>query len=213
MGQEEIIARRYAAGLAEHVRETGELERARDEIGRVAALLDPRSGPAYSPELGDFLASPAVPPPEKEAATKRILDQIGVCGPVADFMMVLIRRNRLVLMPRIALAFADAAGAMLGESTAVVRTARPLTTEQTERLSRALGAALGCAVRLHQRVEPELLAGAKVTVGDRTFDGTVLGRLEDLRQRMIASLRRDGESPAGDMTGGEADPMRATHAH
>jgi F-type H+-transporting ATPase subunit delta len=94
------------------------------------------------------------------------------------------------LLPRAALAFAELADNADGWLTAVVHTARPLAEGQPERLAQALSGALGRQVRLRQVVEPGLLAGARVEVGGRTFDGSVLGGLERLKGHLVAALAR-----------------------
>lgn len=193
MGQEDLIARRYARGLADHAAETGGMDRVREDLDALSAMLDPHSGAAHVPEFAAFLASPAVTTEDKLAAAAAIMEKAGIGGAVADFLAVLVSKNRTGLVTRIHRAFAGIAGEMTGEYTAVVHTARPLSPDQARRLSDALSAAFGGVVRLHQQVEPGLLAGARVTVGDKTFDGTVLGRFEQLRHRLVSRGAADIE--------------------
>lgn len=186
MAQEELIARRYAKGLAERAAETGAVAAVRKDLGVLAAVLDPRSGDLYVPELADFLASPKVETADKLAAIDGIAAGLGVEQTAADFFKLLIEHGRVRLLPRIQQAFSEELGKLTGEYTAVVETARPLTADQRERLSRVLGNAFGGVVHLHQRIVPGLLAGARIKVGDRIFDGSVQGRLERLRHRLAA---------------------------
>lgn len=201
MGQEDVIARRYAKGLAECAADAGEMARVRRDVGLLADILDPKSGAAYVPELADFLSSPGVGPADKEAAAGRIAEKLAIGETAANFLGVLVRHGRVGLMPRIARSFAVFAGELTGDFTAVVHTARALTDDQAARLARVLSNVLGGAVHLHQQVEPGLLAGAKVTVGDRTFDGSVLGKLERLKNNLLTTgarelLRDDEPAPA-----------------
>ena len=190
MGQEDIIAKRYARGLAECAADSGDIDGVRRDLAFLAGLVEPRSA-SHVPEFLDFLTSPVGTPEDKLAATTAIMEKAGVGKTVADFVRVLIRKNRAALLPRIASAFADLAGAMIGECTAVVHTARALTEDQATRLAQVLASAFGGTVRLRQHIEPGLLAGARVTVGDKTFDGTVLGRLETLKHRLVTCGDRD----------------------
>ena len=197
MGQEDVIARRYAKGLAEYAAEAGEMPRVRRDVWLLANILDPKAGEAHVPEFAAFLTSPGVDDASKERAAVDIAEKIGIGKGAADFLGVLIRHGRVELMPRIAQAFAVFAGDLTGEFTAVVHTARALNDDQAARLTHVLSNALGGEVHLHQRIEPGLLAGAKVTVGDRTFDGSVLGKLDRMRNNLVtagvAQLMRDGE--------------------
>ena len=64
---------------------------------------------------------------------------------------------------------------------ATVRVARPLSADQAERLQRVLGEQLGHPVRMLVVVDPEVLGGVRVEVGDEVIDGTVAGRLAEAR--------------------------------
>lgn len=204
MRQEDIIARRYAKGLAEYAAGAGEMDEVRRDLGLMADILDPRGGDVRSPELQEFLFSPVPAQEEKIAMAGSIMDKAGIGRGCADFVAVLIRKNRVALLPRIARAFADIAGDLTGEYTAIVHTARQLSPEQARRLTEVLASVFGGVVRLHQRVEPGLLAGARVTVGDKTFDGTVLGRLERLKHRLITSGAADLRKMQSDDDGEQA---------
>lgn len=193
MAQNDIIARRYAKGLAECAGEAGRLQEAREDIRALAAVLDPASGESHVPEFRDFLDSPVVTPAEKLAAAENIMDQMGIGDITADFVKVLLKHGRVGLLPLIVREFRDICGPLTGEYTAVVHTARLLTADQADRLAEALSEAFGGTVRLHQRVDASLLAGVKITVGDRTLDGTVAGRLAELKERLL----RTGEFETG----------------
>jgi len=68
---------------------------------------------------------------------------------------------------------------------AVVRVAQPLDAEQSRRLATALSQLTGREVRLNVAVDPEVLGGVHVTVGDEVIDGTVASRLEQARRALL----------------------------
>ena len=70
---------------------------------------------------------------------------------------------------------------------AVARVAKPLSDGHRHRLERALSAQAGTEVQLNVVVEPGLVGGIKVEIGDEVVDGTIIGRLEDARRRLAAS--------------------------
>jgi F-type H+-transporting ATPase subunit delta len=67
---------------------------------------------------------------------------------------------------------------------AIVKTAIPLTAEQTTRLVGSLSRIYGREVSAHIEIEPSIVGGIRVQVGDEVIDGSVAGRLEALRRRM-----------------------------
>lgn len=185
MGQENIIASRYARGLAEFARDENILDETRrdmDALGRILAVED---GDGVS-ELLQFLDSPAPTHERKIATAGAVLESAGIGKTVSDFLALLIRHGRTELAPLIIQTFADMAGKMTGELTAIVRTAMPLSDDQSQRMAAALSAAFGRGVTVQQQVEPGLLAGAKVSVDGWTFDGTILGKLERMRHALAA---------------------------
>ena len=74
------------------------------------------------------------------------------------------------------------AAQVVGEGVATVRVAKPLTDAETARLSAALERAYGRAIHLNQLVDPDVLGGIKVEIGDDVIDGTIASRLDDARR-------------------------------
>jgi F-type H+-transporting ATPase subunit delta len=68
--------------------------------------------------------------------------------------------------------------------TAVVTTAVPLTEDQYERLVAALRAHYERPIRVNVLVDPQVVGGIRVEIGDEVIDGTIISRLDDARRRM-----------------------------
>jgi len=67
--------------------------------------------------------------------------------------------------------------------TALVTTATPLTEAQLDRLAEILSRGYGRPVRLNVELDPSLIGGLSIRIGDEIIDGTVLGRLGEAAQR------------------------------
>lgn len=80
--------------------------------------------------------------------------------------------------------FQKVAAATQGEGVALVRTARELSDAEQSRLAAALGAQYGRPVHLNVEVEPALLGGLRVEIGDDVIDGTVVARLDAARRKL-----------------------------
>jgi len=164
------------AGLAAADRR-GVLDDVEDELFRFARIL------AREPQLSLALSDPALPADRKDALLRRLLD-----GRAQGDTLALVRQavtdtrgraldRRLDQLTRLA-------AARRQRLVAVVRVARPLDDDQAERLRAALGGVYGREVQLQVDLDPAVLGGAVVTVGDEILDGSVARRLAQVRARL-----------------------------
>lgn len=73
-----------------------------------------------------------------------------------------------------------------GQMIASITVAAPLTAAQAERLASALSAQYGSDIRINQLVDPTVLGGMRVQIGDEVIDGSVANRIADLRLRLAS---------------------------
>lgn len=73
-----------------------------------------------------------------------------------------------------------------GFSIATVTVANPLNAQQASRLEQALSTQRGSGIRINQVIDPAVLGGMRVQIGDEVIDGTVSNRLTDLRLRLAS---------------------------
>ena len=85
---------------------------------------------------------------------------------------------------RALLDFQHRAAAALGETIATVHTARDLDGDERERLVGALSRQYDTTVHLQVVVDPEVIGGLRVEIGDDVIDGTVASKLEDAQRRL-----------------------------
>jgi F-type H+-transporting ATPase subunit delta len=72
-----------------------------------------------------------------------------------------------------------------GETVATVRVARPLADADQQRLTGLLSSQYDATVHLNVVVDPEVLGGLRVEIGDEVIDGTIASRLDDARRRLV----------------------------
>jgi F-type H+-transporting ATPase subunit delta len=149
-----------------------------DELFRFGRVL------AASPELRRVLSDPAVAAERKRA----LLDDL-LGGKVATSSLRLI--TQLAAHPRgrsLEQGLEDygwIVAAQRERLVGVVRTAVPLTEDQKRRLAAWLRDVYGRNVHLNIEVDPKVLGGFSVRVGDDLIDTTIAGRIEEVRRRLV----------------------------
>ena len=175
---EERLAHTYAEALLEAADKKGEADRVADDIEAVAALL------AEQPKVEALFSSPAVPHATKGPLLQRAFG--GKVSPlVEDFLQLVNRNDRLFLLREIGAAFRELRDAAAKRVRVTVSSAAELPADQLERLKSELSAALGRDPVVVPRVDPDLLGGIVVRVGDKVYDWSVRTRLDTLRTRFL----------------------------
>ena len=108
--------------------------------------------------------------------------------PVVNLVCLLVRRGRIEELPEVAAEFRHMLNEQRGTVDAVARTARPLTEEETAMLQEKVAQMTGRTVHLDVELDESLIGGLTVRVGDTLYDASVRGRLERLRERLVAGV-------------------------
>jgi F-type H+-transporting ATPase subunit delta len=103
---------------------------------------------------------------------------------VLNLMRELVTHQRFHLLPQIHEEFARLEREARGITEAYVTVAREASDDERSLISRELGSSLGKEVELHLSVDPALLGGIVVRVGDQVYDASVATRLQRLRQEL-----------------------------
>ncbi|MCL6595001.1 MAG: ATP synthase F1 subunit delta [Firmicutes bacterium] len=180
-------ARRYARALYEAA---GGPEAARRCLGQLEEIAQALS---ESAELRRVVEHPLIAPQVKERVLLRLF------GPdleeaVRRLLAVAFTRGRAGQVAAVADALRAEVDRAEGRRRAVVRSVAPLTDDQVAAVREALERRLGGSVEVSVEVDPALLGGLEIRVGDRVLDLSVARRLRDMRRRL-----------AGTAVGGAAD--------
>lgn len=178
-------ARAYAQALLDSAQEQGGLEaahKAGDALAAVAAAWR-----ADRRLRGYFLAS-EVGGAQKQAA----FDQLGTRLPalVTAFLRLLARKSRLEILPAISEAAEQLLDERLGRVPVTLTTAVPMPPERLARWTQAIQSATGKLPVMKNVVQPELVAGAVVRIGDWIADGSVRRSLDRLEAQIIERAAR-----------------------
>lgn len=181
---EEVIARRYAKALAMAAIEKNELNQTREDVERLADLLDPDMGDISVPELADFLQTPTVTVTDKIKMTDVLCTKLQIGKLVSDFLNVLINHRRTQLASRILRHYILMVAELENIDEAIVHSAKPLSDQERELLAKALEKKVGRKVRILVAINKNLLAGLQVKIGDLLFEGSLKGRLKRLEKAL-----------------------------
>ena len=178
MARRDSAARRYAEAAFEVATRDGTVEDWRRELEASAVRLG-------AEEAMSVLANPAIPVDQRSVAVAALLEHTA-SRPVQNLVQLLLRRGRIEGLPRVAAEFRRLDDARQGITHATATSATALTPDEIRALTARLEQSTGGRVALDVQVDPSLLGGLVVRVGDRLIDGSVRGRLERLRNQLIS---------------------------
>lgn len=154
----------------------GDAGRLSDELFEVAQMV------SDEPDLRSALSDPARSVADKRALLRGLLDGKALPATARLAEQALTGSHRTV---ETAIAeYQKVAASVHGERVAKVRVARPLSDGDLQRLAQALSTQYGRQVHLNVVVEPDLLGGMRVEIGDDVIDGSVSSRLDDARRKL-----------------------------
>ncbi len=173
----ETIARNYAETLFQLGERSGSVERYGDLLDAVAAAVE------QTPRVQAVLMSPKVPKAEKA----RLLG-----GALRDtprefvlFLQALVKRGRQQILRAIATEYLNLLDQKLNRVRAGVTLARNPDEKLKRTIQEALSRQLGKQVIPAFTVDPEILGGAIVRVGERVLDGSLRRRMTKLRRQLL----------------------------
>lgn len=177
MSDKSARANRYAQAVFQAM-----LERWQTALGQASDVLSKDTGLAAT--LKDASQSQA----DKAAALQAVLPS-DTPTEVSNLFQLLIQSGDLDLLPEISTALAQVATGKAAPTKAEVTSAAELSAEDKEQLQRSLAAQYGDGLVFTFNVDPALLGGLRVRVGDRLIDTSIASRLTALRESLIAVVR------------------------
>jgi F-type H+-transporting ATPase subunit delta len=175
---EERIARVYAVAFMEVAAKSPNSDELIDEVQGLVEVLD------RLPALEEMFRSGLVTPEQKEQLIERAFGN-RVSRPVVNFLIVLSRHGRLGLLRPVARIVKKLHAERSGIAEVEVRVATELDDALRQEISSRIERAINRRPELHVAIDPSLIAGIWVRVGDRVFDGSIRTQLEHTRRNMI----------------------------
>jgi F-type H+-transporting ATPase subunit delta len=175
MAELRTIARPYAEAAFGLARSENSLAHWSDSLAALAQAV-------ATPELADLIGNPAV-------STAKLAEVVAVAVPTLSkseqqMLSVLADNDRLLVLPEISRMFESLRNDAESVIAADVTSAFPMTDAQVADLTKVLEAKHGKRVKVAVSVDPALIGGVSVAIGDEVFDASVRGKLS----RMATAL-------------------------
>jgi F-type H+-transporting ATPase subunit delta len=175
MSRDTIVAKRYAKALFEVALQQQQVLEVEQELRAVV------SGLTGDQEIIKFIVSPNISDEAKQNVLHASLDG-KVSEPVLRTVLLLIERGRVELLQDLLDDYVKIEGDSLGIADARVYSTYALKEEEKEAVAREFGGRVNKKIRIENIVDPALLGGLKVAIGDTIYDGSLAGKLERLEQ-------------------------------
>jgi F-type H+-transporting ATPase subunit delta len=177
-------ARRYADAIFELAERDNAFDRWRDDLRAAAAI-------AADERVTRVVSSPRIPLTEREQLMDRLLGQ-RLSKPAMNLVHILVQRGNLELVSAIGAEYQRLLNAKRGVVSAVVTSAKPLSADEDRAIRDRVAQLTGSTVDVQTAVDPQLIGGLTVRIGDRLIDASVRGRLARLREQLLAGARVGG---------------------
>lgn len=175
----EEIATVYARALFEVASESSALDEVREQVGQFADALDAER------DLQVFFFSPYFSTEEKKDALGRALD--GAHEAVVNFLELLIEKHRMPAIFRIRRELDHLWERENKLLPVTITSAVALDASTVEGIGKAIGDQTGRTVELTSEVDPEVLGGIVLRVGNSILDASIRNRLEQLRKSVATA--------------------------
>jgi F-type H+-transporting ATPase subunit delta len=177
-------ARRYAEAVFQLAERDNALDRWRDDL-RLAADV------AADDRVARVVNSPMIPLARREEVVNDLLGT-RLSRAAFNLVRVLVKRGNLELIGPIAVEYQRLLNKQRGVVSALVTSAAPLTADEDTAIRARVAQLTGTTVDVTTTVDPALIGGVTVRIGDRLIDASVRGRLERLREQLLAGARVGG---------------------
>ncbi len=179
------VARRYARALFEVALKQNRLQPTADDLAGLRTLLE------ESAELRAFFYSPLIPRDRKTQRLREAL-QAQVQPHTLRLLELLVEKRREKFFEAVCEEFQKLQEAHQGIARATIESAAPLTEAEQDALVQKLQQSTGKQIIPTFEVNPQLIGGVRVQIGDYQIDGTLRGALDRLRDHITLEIERRG---------------------
>ena len=171
-------AKRYAQAIFSLGKERGTLDAWQSDLALLANVV-------ADGRVSHYLTNPSIPKERKIEVLESALDVTVQPGQLAC-LRLLVERDRMTLLPEVRELVDDQVRAERGIAIAAVTTADPLNEAEQDLVREKMEEITGQQIQLDLEIDPEIIGGIIIRVGDQVIDGSVRNKLEKMRTRLMA---------------------------
>jgi F-type H+-transporting ATPase subunit delta len=181
MSRGTVVAKRYAKAMFELAQAQGLVTETEDQLASIVEATENNA------DIRAFLAAPGITPVNKTNALKAAFGD-KASAIVLNTISLLIERRRQGEISSLLNAYRQVSGGVLGRADALVTSAKTLSDAEKDKLAAQFGSLIGKTVRVENIVDPALLGGLTVRIGDTLYDGSLRGKLDRLSKQLQTSV-------------------------
>lgn len=177
---EMTVSKRYAEALFLLGQEKNSINQLKQEFSQVQEIFENNS------ELRTFLMHPRINNTDRKKFIEEVFQSFQ--KDVVHTLKLLVDRQRTALIPDIIEQFIQFANDAEGIALATVYTARTLTDAEKQQLEQNLKKRLNKqTIQMDNVVDPELIGGVKIRIGNTIYDGSISGKLRRIEQQIVTA--------------------------
>lgn len=155
-----------------------QLDKVQKEVAQIAGLMKD------SKDFSNFVSDPSLPSDARTEGLHAVLGKMGASDITKRFIDVVVENNRADDLAKIVEKFGDIAAEQKGQVKAMVTTAEGLDRADIDQLQNGLKKMLnpGQTLVLEEKIDPSIISGIVIDIGDKHVDMSVLSRVRKLQQ-------------------------------
>jgi F-type H+-transporting ATPase subunit delta len=172
------VARRYAEAFFSIARDNNKIDDYQLELENVVQTI------AQVDSLKEYMAHLLIPTSAKKDVLKQLFAE-QLSPPTLNFIMMIVDKKRETYLEVIVEEYKDMADEYRNIAKVDLIAAQEVPEEDVKFLAEKLSASTGKTVQLNMKVDPALIGGVKLRMGDQIIDGTVAKKLDMLKEQLL----------------------------
>lgn len=171
------VARRYAEAFFSIAREAGKIDDYQNELGKIVQTIE------EIPDLKEYFAHPLLPAKDKKEIAKKVFDT-AVSPLTLNFLLLVLDKKRQNYLGLIYNQYVEMADESRNIKKAELISAMPISDEDVKTLSENLTRSTGSTIQLDVSIDPSIIGGVKIRMGDKIIDASIAKKLELLKKSL-----------------------------